>query len=71
MGKVAIEKTLMLLLDTYEVTGTFLDEGVRSLLEESFGSLGRSVIGMAQAIPVPGCFGNRKNSVASRYCDND
>ena len=41
MGKVAIEKTLVLLLDTYEVTGTFLDEWVRSLLEERFGSLGR------------------------------
>ena len=37
-----------------------MDEGVRSLLEERFGALGRSVIGMAQAIPVPGCFGNRK-----------
>ena len=33
-----------LLLDTYEVTGTFLDEWVRSLLEERFGALGRSVL---------------------------
>ena len=44
MGKVAIDKTLVLLLDTYEVTGTFLDEWVRSLLEERFGALGRSVL---------------------------
>ena len=44
MGKVAIDKTLVLLLDTYEVTGTFLDEWVRSLLEERFGELGRSVL---------------------------
>ena len=34
-----IDKTLVLLLDTYEVTGTFLDEWVRSLLEEQFGEL--------------------------------
>ena len=44
VGKVAIEKTLVLLLDTYEVTGAFLDEWVRSLLEERFGELGRSVL---------------------------
>ena len=49
VGKVAIEKTLVLLLDTYEVTGTFLDEWVRSLLEERFGALGRSVLGLAVA----------------------
>lgn len=39
VGKVAIDKTLVLLLDTYEVTGTFLDEWVRLLLEEQFGEL--------------------------------
>ena len=42
--KIAIDKTLVLLLDTYEVTGTFLDEWVRSLLEKRFGELGRSVL---------------------------
>ena len=34
----------MLLLDTYEVTGTFLDEWVRALLDEKFGALGREVL---------------------------
>ena len=57
--------------ETQEVLTPLFLEWVRSLLEERFGALGRSVIGMAQAIPVPGCFGNRKNSAASRYCDND
>jgi tetratricopeptide (TPR) repeat protein len=38
------DKTLVLLLDTYEITGVFLDAWVRSLLDEKFGALERGVL---------------------------
>jgi hypothetical protein len=43
-GGVAIDKTLVLLLDTYEVTGAFLDQWVRFSLLRGFANVaGRSV----------------------------
>ena len=39
VGKVAIDKTLVLLLDTYEVTGAFLDEWVRFSLLRGFANV--------------------------------
>lgn len=44
LRKIAIEKTFVLMLDTYEVTGAFLDSWVRGLLDERFGKLDRSVM---------------------------
>jgi tetratricopeptide (TPR) repeat protein len=41
MARVPIEKTVVLLLDTYEVTGAFLEPWVLALLEEEFGAVGR------------------------------
>ncbi len=42
--RLPVEKTLVLMLDTYEVTGAFLDEWVRGLLEEDYGVLERSIL---------------------------
>ena len=38
------EKTLVLMLDTYEVTGPFLDEWVRGVLNEDYGALELSIL---------------------------
>jgi tetratricopeptide (TPR) repeat protein len=42
--RIPVEKTLVLMLDTYEVTGAFLDEWVRGLLDEDYGKLERSIL---------------------------
>jgi tetratricopeptide (TPR) repeat protein len=42
--RIPVEKTLVLMLDTYEVTGGFLDEWVRGLLDEDYGELERSIL---------------------------
>jgi tetratricopeptide (TPR) repeat protein len=39
MKRIPSEKALVLMLDTYEVTGTFLDGWMRALLEEEFGEI--------------------------------
>lgn len=39
LNRLAEKQTVVLLLDTYEQTGTFLDDWVRSLLDERYGAL--------------------------------
>ena len=44
LGRVPEGKTVVLLLDTFEVTGAFLEPWVLALLEEEFGEIGRGLM---------------------------